>query len=221
MIPAWLHLIAGLSLLAGVLSSLRLAWSVWRHPEHMAVMNWVWPLVGLAGGPLVIWLYNRHRAFGHGNAPFPLMTAVATCHCGAGCTLGDLIAETAAVVAPGMLVWFGLGSLFTDPIFAGWVLDFALAFALGIVFQYFSIAPMRGLGLKDGLVAAVKADTLSLAAWQVGMYGAMGIVQFGIRRLMPDSAEFWFAMQAAMLAGFATAYPVNWGLLKAGIKEKM
>lgn len=33
---------------------------------------------------------------------------------------------------------------------------------------------MRGLGLRDGLLAAVKADTLSLVAYQVGMFSWMG-----------------------------------------------
>jgi hypothetical protein len=28
-------------------------------------------------------------------------------------------------------------------------------------------------------------------------------------------------MQVAMLFGFVTAYPVNWWLLKVGLKEKM
>jgi hypothetical protein len=28
-------------------------------------------------------------------------------------------------------------------------------------------------------------------------------------------------MQIAMLAGFLTSYPVNWWLLRAGIKEEM
>ncbi len=36
-----------------------------------------------------------------------------------------------------------------------------------------------------------------------------------------NTPEFWFAMQAAMLAGFCTAYPVNWLLIRAGVKEKM
>ena len=36
-----------------------------------------------------------------------------------------------------------------------------------------------------------------------------------------DSPEFWFAMQWAMLAGFATSYPVNWLLVSRGVKEKM
>ncbi|WP_405083923.1 DUF4396 domain-containing protein [Paraburkholderia caribensis] len=28
-------------------------------------------------------------------------------------------------------------------------------------------------------------------------------------------------MQLAMLAGFATSYPVNWWLIRSGVKEKM
>jgi len=28
-------------------------------------------------------------------------------------------------------------------------------------------------------------------------------------------------MQVAMLSGFATSYPVNWWLIRSGIKEKM
>ena len=30
-----------------------------------------------------------------------------------------------------------------------------------------------------------------------------------------------FAMRAAMIAGFCTAYPVNWLLIRGGVKEKM
>jgi hypothetical protein len=58
-------------------------------------------------------------------------------------------------------------------------------------------------------------------AWQIGMYGVMAIVQFSIAHLVPSRVEFWFAMQIAMLAGFAASYPVNWLLLSSGIKEKM
>lgn len=213
------HLLSWLAVLAGILSALYLVARVAGHPEKMGVMNAVWPLIGLSGGPLAIWLYHRHRR--PGARPGWLVTAVATCHCGAGCTLGDLVAETAALAVPGLLVWVGLGSLWGERIFAVWTLDFLLAYLMGIVFQYFSIAPMRGLGLVDGVVAALKADTLSLVAWQVGMYGLMAVVQFGIAHVTAGQVEFWFAMQLAMLAGFAVAYPVNAWLLKAGLKEKM
>lgn len=36
-----------------------------------------------------------------------------------------------------------------------------------------------------------------------------------------DSTEFWFAMQIAMVAGFITSYPVNWWLIRKGLKERM
>jgi hypothetical protein len=36
-----------------------------------------------------------------------------------------------------------------------------------------------------------------------------------------NTPEFWFATQLAMMAGFATAYPVNWWLIRPGIKEAM
>jgi hypothetical protein len=107
------------------------------------------------------------------------------------------------------------------------VIDFIFAFGFGIAFQYFTIVPMRGLSPGEGLIAAVKADPLSLTSWQLGMYGFMAIAYFLVFRrglgvkLTTDTPELWFMMQIAMLCGFATAYPVNWWLLKAGLKEKM
>jgi hypothetical protein len=51
----------------------------------------------------------------------------------------------------------------------------------------------------------------------------MAIVAFLIfgRQLAKTDPVFWFMMQIAMLFGFVTSYPVNWWLLKAGLKEKM
>lgn len=36
-----------------------------------------------------------------------------------------------------------------------------------------------------------------------------------------NSVEFGGAMQLAMIAGFITSYPMNWCLIRAGIKERM
>ena len=33
--------------------------------------------------------------------------------------------------------------------------------------------------------------------------------------------EFWFMMQIAMMFGFMTSYPVNWWLIRQGVKEAM
>jgi hypothetical protein len=41
------------------------------------------------------------------------------------------------------------------------------------------------------------------------------------RELSKTGPVFWFMTQIAMVCGFATAYPVNWLLLRRGIKEAM
>lgn len=82
---------------------------------------------------------------------------------------------------------------------------------------------MKNLSPGVALKAALKADALSLTSWQLGMYGWMAISLFLIfDRLIPTTDPvFWLMMQAAMLLGFITALPVNWWLLKKGIKEAM
>ena len=44
--------------------------------------------------------------------------------------------------------------------YAVWVLDYLLAFGLGVAFQYWAIAPMQHLGLRQGLWRALKAKLL-------------------------------------------------------------
>ena len=244
MIPTWLHILSILSLLIAGGCAVAIAADEWRDPQHMWIMNAVWPLVALFAGPLALWAYRRwgrlaarsvaEPAMARGDempsrahTPFPAMVAKGAGHCGSGCALGDILAEWLAWSVPGVAVAFGWHWVFAQKIFAVWVLDFVIAFAIGVAFQYFTIKPMRDLSVGQGLWAAVKADTLSLAAWQVGMYGFMALAHFwifgrllGVVLAVP-SPEFWFMMQIAMLAGFATAYPVNWGLIRAGVKERM
>lgn len=143
------------------------------------------------------------------------MAAVGATHCGSGCTLGDLVAEWIVFAAP--IVIFG------QKLFGAWLLDYIFAYLFGIAFQYFTIKPMKNLSPGQGLWAAIKADTLSLTAWQIGMYGWMAIATFLIfgHEIPKTSPVFWFMMQIAMLCGFLTAYPVNAWLIKSGLKEAM
>lgn len=232
MFPAWLHLLATASLLIAGACALLIAFDETRRAQKMWIMYLVWPLTALFGGVLWLWLYWRHgrdaaRGDAKGDTPMRVAVAKGASHCGAGCTLGDIVAEWLAFAAPGIAVAFGWGSLFGEKTFAVWVLDYLLAFAIGIVFQYFTIKPMRDLSVAGGIKAAIKADFLSITSWQVGMYGVMALLQFAWLRpafgqIAPvNSPEFWFVMQLAMVAGFVTAYPVNWWLVSAGLKEKM
>jgi hypothetical protein len=193
----------------------------------MAVMNFVWPLCALFGSFAVVWLYRKYGRTRSDTAPAWLPVVKGTLHCGSGCALGDLIAEWLVFAIPSVAVGFGWHWLFTDKTFATWILDCVLAFGFGVVFQYFAIAPMRGISGLAGVKAALKADAASLAAWQIGMFGVMAAFQFVLYpRFLghssdPASTAFWFAMQWAMVGGFVTAFPVNRILIKKGAKEEM
>ena len=101
--------------------------------------------------------------------------------------------------------------------------DFALAFLLGIAFQYFAIVPMRHLSPGRGIVAALQADALSLISFEVGLFAWMALMRFVFfgPNLHPDSPVYWFMMQIGMVIGFGTSFPVNWWLVKTGVKEAM
>jgi hypothetical protein len=120
---------------------------------------------------------------------------------------------------------FALGvTVAGSALLASFVWDFVAAWSLGIAFQYFTIQPMRHLSVRDGLVAAIKADTLSITAFQVGMYGwmlLMHFVLFPMAHMEPNRAAYWLMMQVAMVCGFLTSLPMNRWLMMLGWKERM
>lgn len=232
--PLWFTAVALTSLLIGLECAAWAAVDVIRRPQPMRVMAVVWPVTMLFAGLLGLVFYLSHgrsEAKSGGDhdedASMGVSVAKGTSHCGAGCALGDLIAEWLAFAIPVVAVLGGWGWIFEDKMFAVWVIDFVLAFVIGIAFQYFAIAPMRDQSAGRSLLDAVKADAASITAWQVGMFGFMALIQLVLfpawcgGRAPVNSPEFWLAMQWAMLAGFATSYPVNWLLVRSGIKERM
>ncbi len=82
---------------------------------------------------------------------------------------------------------------------------------------------MRDLGRLQGIWQAIKADTLSIVAFQAGLFAAMGIYHLVLWQppLMLDSPEYWMMMQLSMVVGYFTAWPVNAWLIKHGVKETM
>lgn len=226
----WIEALAWFSLAIAFASALIILVDIalFRRRQRMWVMNAVYPITALYWGPVALWFYLRHgrgaaqhHSGGHEmspdhDAPSWRATAKSVSHCGAGCTLGDIAAE--------WLV-YGTGlAIAGKALYADFALDFAFAWLFGIVFQYFAIAPPMHEGTRrQALAAAIKADTLSILAFQIGLFLGMWVYQDLIFSpgLAKTTAAYWMLMQVSMIIGFFTAWPVNVLLVRRGIKEKM
>jgi len=146
--------------------------------------------------------------------PFWLRVGAGTAHCGAGCSVADIIGGWWFFAFP----WLIAGSA----VLGEWVGEYALALIFGVAFQYAAIQPMLHLPTGQAILRALRVDIISLSAWQVGMYGFMALVFFRwAGRVPPSEVAFWLLMQGAMIAGFAFSYIANWWLIRAGIKPAM
>ncbi len=247
--PFWAETVGWVSLGTAFASALVIAADEFLggYRQSMAIMNFVHPITALYWGPVWVWAYFTKGRRGStkvmmakarrlasrlddGEPPGPrpesdaagrLTTwnvAEAVSHCGAGCTLGDIAGE--------WIVW-GLGTWMlgaTGTLGPEYIWDFPLAWAIGVLFQYFTIVPMRPevAGIK-GAWLAMRADTLSILSFQLGLFGWMAISHLLLWSSAPPigSSVHWWMMQVGMAVGFFTAWPVNRWLVRVGWKEKM
>ena len=227
--------IAWMSLAIASLCAILISIDEIRRPQKMWIMNVVWPVTALYFSIFGLWGYFRagrkmtkaatagrteheHVQMTHQARSVPTIAqaAISDSHCGAGCTLGDIIAEFSL---------FALGwTLLGKTLYAEYAGDLLLAWLLGVAFQYFVIKPMRNLSPAQGLVAAIKSDTLSILTFEIGLFAWMALtffVFFPRPHLKPTEPGYWFMMQIGMVLGFFTSYPLNWWLIKVGWKEAM
>lgn len=241
--PEWFHVLSWSYLILSLLCALVIVIDELGRPQKLMIMNFVWPITALYLGPAALWGYfrsglkmtrRRHqqmlqeiqaelqgaRRMMSGQPLQSTVTreqvAVATTHCGAGCALGDIIAEWWVFA---MALTFAGGEFQTRL-----VMDFVLAWTFGILFQYMTIVPIRRLSFGKGLFQAIRADTLVIILFEIGLFAWMSLthyVLFPDPHLKPSEAVFWFMMQVGMILGFFASYPVNSFVLKIGWKEKM
>lgn len=228
--PDWLRILSWAYLSMSFVCAAIIIGDELRRPQTMMIMNFVWPITALYLGPAALWGYLRssskmppppHRQLQkevrvESNVLTHEQVALATTHCGAGCALGDIVSEWLVFAVALTFV----GSEFPTRL----TMDLLLGWAFGIVFQYFTIVPMRRLSFGRGLFQAIRADTLAIIAFEIGLFAWMTFahyVLFPRPHLQPTQAAFWFMMQIGMVVGFVTSYPANIFLLKSGWKERM
>lgn len=186
--------------------------------QGMPIMNMAWPITALFLWPIVLFVYFRYgrarTGKKHKHPPAWVNLYISSTHCASGCSVADIIGETAIYILgltiAGSFIWMG------------YIVDYALALLFGLAFQYYSIKPMQPkLSAKATLWQAFKADILSLTSFQIGMYAWLFVSIYVIfnEQINASSPIFWFMMQIGMAIGMITTMPVNYWLVKVGIKH--
>jgi uncharacterized membrane protein (Fun14 family) len=132
------------------------------------------------------------------------LTTQATTHCLVGCAIGEWI---------GLAIGVSMG-------FNPWP-TMALATVLGFVGGYtLGLWPLvrQGMSWTQAFRTIWLGETISIAVMEF----AMNFTDYhvgGVQAPSVLSVPFWLGFAAAVPAGFVVAWPVNFWLLKRGIKE--
>ncbi|MEW5875457.1 MAG: DUF4396 domain-containing protein [Candidatus Zixiibacteriota bacterium] len=129
----------------------------------------------------------------------------ATIHCLIGCGIGEVLGMTV-----GMALHMSNVGTIVLAVIAGFVLGFA-----------FGLWPLLRAGFGWGRAArqVLIAEGLSIAVMEtaevlVQVY-TPGVMEAGLHDSM-----YWIGMGIALVAGFAAAYPVNYILIKRGVRHQ-
>ncbi len=182
----------------------------------MKTMSWGWVLLTLYTGPfgfIVYWFLHRApaRKSPEPSAP-PLweQSVESTIHCVAGDATGILIA---AVVTISLQLPMSLEVM----------VEYAAGFAVGLfVFQALCMKPSFDGSYWRAVKSTLLAETLSMNALMAGMIPVMVILMSrDMSAMEPSSIRFWGTMALAFVVGTLMTYPVNWWLVKRGLKHGM
>lgn len=220
-----LEVFAWLSIFLAFASAAWIAVDETRHPQAMGVMNVVWPVSALSFSVAAVCALLRLGTEEDGGGDASRFQSPWRPDSGASCCWHKSLRRRVLACRRHMRVFdrrrrnhsSGLGSL------GG--IRHRLCGRLGR-WHRFSVRcqPMRHLPAGKAIAAAIKADTLSILAFQVGMYAWMALTYFVFfprPHLTPFSPVYWLMMQAGMICGYFTSFPMNWILLRKGLKEAM
>lgn len=197
-------------------SFLYVAYDLFAKTPAMKVMKWGWLLVVLYTGPVAAIIYalscrepapGTHETF---VAPLWKQAVGSTIHCLAGDATGIIVSASITLV-------LGLPMGFDS------IVEYVSGFAFGLfIFQALFMKGMLGGSYAQAVKKTWLAEWLSMNAVMSGMIPTMVILMAKHMRSMdPASGRFWGVMSLATLVGAVLAYPVNWWLVKNGLKHGM
>ena len=171
-----LNLLAVFLVCSGIGIAVHIAIDLTHRPQSMKIMNAVWILTALWGSYLALWAYNKFGKsvpmkmgedemkmdMSMGNMPmeYPHWQSVAlsALHCGAGCTLADIIGEWVTnyipvTVAGSQLIgnWIVYFILFVNEPLPKDTWMFWFMMQLAMLVGFFCAYPMNALLIKLGV----------------------------------------------------------------------
>ena len=187
-----------------------------RSTPESPIMKWAFILLTAYTGPIGAFLYvlgcreplpGLHEAY---TAARWRQVLGSTMHCVAGDGVGIL---AGAVIA----------SYLTLSRPADLALEYVLGFGFGwTIFQSLFLRGMVGGSYSTSLRKTFLAEFLSMNALMLAMFPVATLGQLAVgKSLTPGTPQFWFVMSMALLAGFLSAYPMNWWLVAHGLKHGM
>ncbi len=161
--PTWLTVAAWVLLTLAGLTAVAILVDIYGrgHRQKMAVMEAVWPVTALYFGPLA-WL--SYRRWGRAGSPQakretgvepdygePVSVGIGVSHCGAGCTLGDIVGAWLVFAFSWELLGLALP--------AEYVADFTLAYwflmQLGMILGFLTAYPVNVWLIRRGVKEAM------------------------------------------------------------------
>ncbi len=176
-----------------------------KNAHIMTLMKAVWVLTVTYSGPvgLLIYWYTGRKEIPDDGLWRRAFRSVA--HCYSGCGLGEI---AGVVTAAGLFGWSNLGI---------GLLTFTLAYLTGFGL---TLGPLMqdGVPFRRAFTDTLVAETPSIAV--------MEATAIGIDLLLAGSATighvlFWSSLIVSLTCGLIAAYPVNWLLIRHGVKEGM
>ena len=127
-----------------------------------------------------------------------------TLHCLMGCGIGDIL---------GVIVGTVFGLPYVTRIIAGVIFGFIFGFI-------FSAIPLLKADMPFASAAKIILTTeiLSILVMEAAEAGTELIFP-GMRRMGLLHIEYWLGLLTALVAGFVVAFPVNYALVKKGIRH--